>query len=100
MWNILLKEYKEGDLITIKNKSSVKQCRDYMFRIVKDGCIECISHKKDGRYVRVRFDGKYRTLHRLIYENTIEQKKCEYTVRHICKNTSCVNPKHLKTYDK
>ncbi len=61
------------------------------------GCIEYTkSHDKDG-YGRISFKtpGKYRRVHRIVYEETFGPIQDGVMVLHKCDNPPCCNPAHL-----
>jgi|WetSurMetagenome_2_1015567.scaffolds.fasta_scaffold24712_10 hypothetical protein len=63
----------------------------------KNGCLICLSHHRGGKneYHRITRDGKRWLLHRWVFyiHNGYNPKK---VIMHICNNTHCINPSHLK----
>lgn len=53
----------------------------------------CKTHDGYGRFKR---DSKQYMAHRFIYEKLIEKIKKDLVLDHMCRNRSCVNPKHLR----
>lgn len=56
------------------------------------------SSSKTGRnsYAIIRVDGMKRYLHRVLYKRTVGEIPEGLTLDHLCRNTLCVNPKHLE----
>ena len=65
-----------------------------------DDCIlynRNVKKKKYKRYITFYFNGKKRSLHRLLYQNYIGPLTNEYFIRYNCVNHSkCININHLK----
>lgn len=52
--------------------------------------------KTNGSYGQLRINGKLKFAHRISYEFFIGQVKDKLELDHLCRNTLCVNPKHLE----
>ena len=63
-----------------------------------NGCYICTSHYKnaDG-YYPIKRGTKHTRLHRMILEDKLGRPiKDKYEATHLCNNTNCINPEHLK----
>lgn len=76
--------------------NSPKKCKPIEYTITREGCMECVSHKKeqDG-YIRLKRKGRYIYLHRLIYELKIGEIPANKVILHSCDNPACFNIEHL-----
>ena len=68
--------------------------------VVGDGCWSWAgwhNQTRSGRYGYVRWDGRDRPVHRVVYElvNGVTVPK-GHDVDHLCRNASCVRPDHLE----
>jgi len=69
----------------------------FMRNVTKsDGCWEWTAHRMETGYASFYADGKYQLVHRFSYEMHIGPIPSGMQVDHICHNTSCVNPDHLR----
>ena len=50
-------------------------------------------------YVIALYAGRSRKLHQLIYEAEFGPPPADYQIDHICRNTKCLNPRHLQALD-
>lgn len=62
---------------------------------INNGCWICVSHKPNGGYARIRYNGEQILLHRFIYEYFNKKLRKNQVVRHKCDNKLCINPSHL-----
>ena len=70
--------------------------KELSFKIDKNGCHNCNSHKLNSSgYILVRINGKRFLAHRLIYEKNFGKIPKDILVRHSCDNPICINPGHL-----
>ena len=60
------------------------------------GCHVWTGHKTTGGYGHVRFNGTRTVVHRLIWEHKNGPVPDGLQLDHICRNTSCCNPAHLR----
>lgn len=51
--------------------------------------------KRDG-YGLMRVNGKHQSVHRILYESMVAPIPSGFTIDHLCRNHSCVNPAHLQ----
>ena len=68
-------------------------------RIYKSGCwiwTGAKYKKTTGDYGQIRIGGKLRKVHQISYEHFIGEIPKGLELDHLCKNTLCVNPKHLE----
>jgi hypothetical protein len=88
-----------------KNDSKEERLKKYLRRIVKkNGCWVWIGAKRAGRvrngkmqyYGVVTIGYKNKCVHRVIYEMYKGKIKKGLELDHLCRNTLCVNPKHLE----
>lgn len=64
---------------------------------IKDGeCFICVSHAKSGNYFKIKRNGEALDLHVWIHKAYIGEVPKGMVVRHLCNNSKCINPKHLK----
>lgn len=67
------------------------------YEIVESGCWEVNSHKSTSAgYFRIKIDGVGIMGHRYMYEKLIGPIPEGLFLRHLCNNSKCVNPEHLK----
>lgn len=66
--------------------------------IVNDnGCWECNSHPRDARgYPHIGRDHKVLKIARVVYQQLHGDIPNGMVLRHLCNNTCCINPTHLK----
>ncbi|CAB4153379.1 hypothetical protein UFOVP623_11 [uncultured Caudovirales phage] len=82
----------------VKKATTLQQYKNYYFSHVKPDVNDChlwTASKNNVGYGMFRYDGKMRTVHRLMMEwegYDIENK----IVYHTCHNYHCVNPAHLR----
>lgn len=64
---------------------------------VHGDCIECVSHKPNGRgYAQLRVGGKNLRLHRFVWEQVNGPIPDGHEIDHRCRNRACVNREHLQ----
>ena len=51
---------------------------------------------KSGRYGKLKTDGKMKYAHRVSYEMSVGEIPAGMQIDHLCHNTLCVNPFHLR----
>lgn len=61
-----------------------------------DTCWLWTGAKQSGGYGRFLADGKVTLVHRWTYERFVGSIPDGLTIDHACRNTSCVNPAHLR----
>jgi hypothetical protein len=61
-----------------------------------DGCWEWTGWKNSRGYGRVRYNGKFKQAHRIIYELLNGELPRYLVLDHLCRNKGCVNPSHLE----
>lgn len=70
--------------------------KELKFRRNKKGCWICVSHAKDkDSYVVFRRNKKWYRVHRYMYEQKYGVLEHSEFIGHKCKNSDCINPKHL-----
>lgn len=81
----------------LQNNPSIAKVQAWckLFEIA-DGCWEWKGSKFKQGYGRINFMGKYYTAHRMIYAVIFGEPDVNKDLDHLCRNTSCVNPKHLE----
>lgn len=64
----------------------------------KDGCLEYNGYRNEHGYGQFRdaSSNKLVRVHRLVYENLVEQIVGNNVILHLCDNPSCCEPSHLK----
>lgn len=62
-----------------------------------DGCLVYTKMKDRQGYGRIRVGHKMMGAHRLAYELWVGEIPTGETIDHLCFNTSCCNPQHLRT---
>lgn len=65
-------------------------------RVNQNGCWVWQGYKNKLGYGRMNFRGKVRYTHRIIMELIGEIKNESLVVDHVCRNSSCCNPNHLR----
>lgn len=63
---------------------------------METACIEWTRGKDMNGYGKIRIKGKQYYAHRIIYEREIGLIPKGLVIDHLCRNTSCVNTKHLE----
>lgn len=103
-WDTLLKllHNHSKDAIRIKAKTlkirrNISALQRFMSFVEKpdDGCWYWTGNKCRG-YGQFKYRGKSKRAHRWIYEHYNGKIPNGLTIDHKCKNTSCVNPEHLR----
>lgn len=59
-------------------------------------CHVWVGNNRGNGYGRIRFDGRVVSPHRWIYEHYKGPIPTGLQIDHLCRNTLCVNPKHLE----
>ena len=62
---------------------------------IKTGCFEVISHGHKRNYPGTKYNGKYTSMGRLVYELFYSKIPKGKMLRHKCDNKYCINPLHL-----
>lgn len=62
----------------------------------EQACWLWLGHKNILGYGKLSYKGKIKQAHRVIFEIIGQPIKYNLVVDHMCKNTSCVNPSHLR----
>ena len=65
-------------------------------RILENGCWKWEGWKNRNGYGQISLKGKGILTHRFIFEYYHGDINPKLTIDHLCNNTSCANPKHLK----
>jgi len=65
-----------------------------------DSCWPWLGFVSKAGYAQVRFQGRFQKAHRVAYEFLIGPIPEGKELDHLCKNRSCVNPKHLEPVTK
>lgn len=60
------------------------------------GCWVWIGSFRPNGYGRIKTNGKYYLAHRAVYEVFSKKIPKDFTLDHLCRRKSCVNPKHLE----
>ncbi len=69
----------------------------FMQRVeVGPGCWNWKGYKNRKGYGRIRWSGRDLPAHRLSYEFHVGAVPSGLTLDHLCRNTGCVNPRHLE----
>jgi len=63
---------------------------------MKNKCIEWDGYKNKAGYGVARINGKNKMAHRVQWEKLIGKIPNGLVIDHLCRNTSCVNVKHLR----
>lgn len=66
------------------------------YKPLQNGCWEWKAAKGVGGYGRFSYKGRGECAHRASYMIYVGEIAEGMTIDHLCKNTSCVNPKHLE----
>lgn len=88
------KAYQQ-ELRRIREKNYIRRFWGFVDKGEENKCWEWTSVKTNG-YGRFRYQGKMVRAHRYIYEQLIGAIPSGKTLDHLCRNPSCVNPKHLE----
>lgn len=64
------------------------------------GCCEWQAYKKDTGYGLVRVGGRTMQAHRASYECLVGPIPSGMEIDHLCRNRSCINPRHLEPVTK
>lgn len=77
------------------NRSLIDRLAD-KFVFSPSGCWDWTANKQRTGYGHITIDKKACLAHRVMYEFLIGPIPDGLTLDHLCRNTSCVNPKHLE----
>lgn len=66
------------------------------YKITETGCWEWQKALTSDGYGRVQFNKKQQQAHRVSYELFVSSIPDGFHVDHLCRNRSCINPKHLE----
>lgn len=74
---------------------------DYHFRLLSrisfaKGCWKWLGHKHNEGYGLIKKGNKSYRVHRIMYELLVGTIPAGMELDHLCRNTSCVNPKHME----
>lgn len=64
--------------------------------VLKKPCLEWQRGISTGGYGRVRYEGKQRQAHRVLYEALVAPVPSELDLDHLCRNRCCCEPSHLR----
>lgn len=74
-----------------------KTKKKLLTKITKNGeCWQWFGNKDRHSYGKIWIKGKLKTAHRVSYEIFVGEIKEGMAIDHICRNRSCINPKHLR----
>lgn len=72
------------------------RAKPIQFKVLSNGCWECVSHRVDKGYVMIERNGTSTTMHRWLYMKANPGFDKRLVVRHMCNNSKCINLDHLK----
>lgn len=61
----------------------------------ENGCLVWHGTRNTHEYGQVSYKGRYRMVHRLVYETRVGPIPRGMVLHHVCKNPPCANPAHL-----
>lgn len=70
--------------------------KEIEYSVAENGCWIITSHTGKDKYRKVHRDGKYIMVHRYAYEQANGPIPKGKVIMHLCDNTRCINPAHLK----
>lgn len=70
--------------------------RDWITIEADTGCWRCGSAPTRGGYRQIRYQGRARRAHRLVYELLVGPIPAGHDLHHTCHVRACVNPAHLQ----
>jgi hypothetical protein len=83
-------EPAEGDNQSISARS------DRRYDVDENGCWLWRGGRFENGYAQIRYDGKTRRAHRVIYEVLVGPIQAGLVLDHLCRVRHCVNPDHLE----
>lgn len=85
---------KNGDPLN-DGRPSLEQRLRANVTMTTSGCWQWTA-STDGKYGVTRSDGRLQKAHRVSYELFVGQVPVGLDLDHLCRNTLCINPKHLE----
>lgn len=79
-----------------KTQGSILDTHSHMITVLPDGCWHWIGSLNEKGYGHVSNSGKVSRAHRVSYERSVGPIPPGLVLDHLCRNTACVNPRHLE----